>query len=98
MLPTKGIVSFISISKPPPLFLWRSGRTAAHPGVFIGLILLVSLVSWIAEMLTLLVWWLVSSSVICPLIQFAFHCIRCRQVVGVGVVSGPEFISITPAH
>ena len=54
MLSTKGIVSLISISRPPPLFLWRSSRTAAHPGVLGGLDLLVSLVSWIADMLTLL--------------------------------------------
>ena len=27
----------ISISRPPPLFLLRSSRTAAHPGVFRGL-------------------------------------------------------------
>ena len=27
MLSTKGIVSLISISRPPPLFLWRSSRT-----------------------------------------------------------------------
>ena len=42
VLSTKGIVSLISISRPPPLFLWRSCRTAAHPGVLSGLVLLVS--------------------------------------------------------
>ena len=30
MLSTKGIVSLISISRSPPLFLWRSSRTAVH--------------------------------------------------------------------
>ena len=64
MLSTKGVESLISISRPPPLFLWRLSRTAAHPGVFIGLVLLVSLLSWIAAMLTLLLWRKVSSSVI----------------------------------
>ena len=43
----EGIVSLIS--RPPSLFLLRSSRTAAHPGVFSGLVLLVS---WIAAMLT----------------------------------------------
>ena len=43
MLPTKGILSLISISRPPPLFLRRSSRTAAHPGILGGLVLLVSL-------------------------------------------------------
>ena len=33
-------------------------------------------------MLTLLLWRKVSSSVIFPLIPFAFHCIRRRQLVG----------------
>ena len=51
MLPTKGIVSLISIIRPPPLFLWRSSRTAAHPGVFSDFVLLVSFTSWIAAML-----------------------------------------------
>ena len=98
MLSTKGIVSLISISMPPPLSLWRSIRTAAHPGVLCGLVLLVGMVSWIAAMLTLLLWLKVSSSVIFPLIQFAFHCISRRQLVGVGVEIGPGFISISPAH
>ena len=31
-------------------------------------------------------------------IPFAFHCIRRRQLVGAGVVTGPEVISILPAH
>ena len=35
----------------------------------------------------------VSSSVIFPLISFAFHCISRRQLVGVGVETGPGFIS-----
>ena len=64
MLSTNVIVSLISISRPPPLFLWRSSRSAANPGVLCGLDLLVSLVSWIAAMLTLLLWRKVSSSVI----------------------------------
>ena len=49
-------------------------------------------------MLTLLLWRKVSSSVIFPLIQFAFHCISRRQLVGVGVETGPGFISISPAY
>ena len=40
----------------------------------------------------------VSSSVILRLIPFGFNCIRRRQVVGVGVESGPGFISISPKH
>ena len=91
-------MSLISISRPPPLFLWRSSRTAAHLGVFNSLVLLVSLVSWIAAMSTLWLWRKVSSSVIFLLIPFAFHCICRRQLVGVGVESGPGFISISPAH
>ena len=39
MLSTKRIISLISISRPPPLFLWRSSRTAAHFGVFSGVCL-----------------------------------------------------------
>ena len=54
MLSTKGIVSLINISRPPPLFLRRSSRTVALPGVLCGLVLLVSLVLRISEMLTLL--------------------------------------------
>ena len=83
-------MSFISM--PPPLFLWRSSRTADHPDVFSGLVLLVSLVSWIAAMLTLLLWRKVSSSVIFPLIPFSFNFISRRQLVGVGVETGPGFI------
>ena len=98
MLPTKGIVSSVSISRPPPMFLWRSSRTTAHPGVFSGLVLLVSLVSMVAAMLKLLLWRKVSGSVIFPLIQFAFHCISRRQLVGVVVETGPGFISISLAH
>ena len=85
MLSTKGIVSLIGISRPPPLFLWRSSRKAAQPGVLSGLFLLVYLVSRIAAMLALLLRRKVSSSVIFPLIPFAFHCISRRQLVGVGV-------------
>ena len=96
MLSTKGIVSLISISKPPPLFLWRSSRAAAHPDVFSGLVLLVSLASWLAAMLTLLLWRKVSSSVIFPLIPFAFHCTSRRQLVGVVVDTDPGVISISP--
>ena len=44
-------------------------------------------------MLTLLLCRKVSSSVIFPLIPFAFHCINRRQLVGVGVETGPGFIS-----
>ena len=98
MLSTKVIVSLISISRPSSLFLCRSSRTAAHPGVFSGLVLLVNSVSWIAAMLTLLLWRKVCSSVIFSLIPFAFHYIRCRQLVGVGIETGPGFISISPAH
>ena len=98
MLSTKGIVSLISISRSPPLFLWRSNRTTAHSGVLSGLVLLVSLVSWIAAMLTLLLLRNVSSSVIFPLIPFAFHCISRRQLVSVGVETGLGFISILPSH
>ena len=89
-------MSLISIGRLPPLFLWRSSRTAAHPGVISGLVLLVSMVSWIAAMLTLLLWRKVSSSVIFPLIPFALHCIRRRQLVGVGVETGPGFMPISP--
>ena len=32
------------------------------------------------------------------LIPFTFHCIRRRQLVGVGVETGPGFISISSAH
>ena len=89
MLSTKRVVSFISISRSSPLFLWRSSRTAAHPSVLSGLDLLVSLVSWIAAMLTLLLRRKVSSSVISPLIPFAFHCISRIQLVSVGFETGP---------
>ena len=85
MLSMKGIVSLISISRPPPLFLWRSSCTAAYPGVVNGLVLLVCLVSWMTGMLTLLLWGKVSSSVIFSLISFAFNGISRRQLVGVGV-------------
>ena len=98
MLLTKGIMSLISISRPPPLFLRRSSRSAAHPGVFSRLVLLVSLVSWIAAILTLLLWRKVSRSVIFPLIPFVFHRISRRQLVGVGVETGPGFILISPTH
>ena len=98
MLSTKGIVSLVSISWPPPLFLLRSSRTAAHPGVFSCLVLLAKFVYWIAAMFILLLWRNVSSSVIFPLIPVVFHCISRRQLVGVGVETGPGFISISPAH
>ena len=49
-------------------------------------------------MFRLLLWRKVSSSVIFPLIPFAFHCISRTQLVGVGVETGPGFISISPAH
>ena len=49
-------------------------------------------------MLTLLLWGKVSSSVILPLIPFAFNRISHRQLVGVGVDTGPGFISMSPAH
>ena len=42
MLSTNFFVSLISISRQPPLFLWRSSRTAADPGVLGDLVLLVS--------------------------------------------------------
>ena len=41
MLSTNGTVSLININKPTSLFFWRSSRTAAHPGVFSGLVFLV---------------------------------------------------------
>ena len=44
-LSTKGIVSLTSISWPPALFLSRTSRTAAHPGIFRGLFMSVRLVS-----------------------------------------------------
>ena len=31
-------------------------------------------------------------------IPFAFHCISLRELVGVGVVTVPGFILISPAH
>ena len=95
---TKGIESLISISRPPPLILWRSSRTAVHPGIFNDLVLLVMLFSWIAAMLTLLLWRKVSGSVIFPLIPFALHCISRRQLVGDCAETGSGFISISPAH
>ena len=98
MLSTKGIVSLISISSPPPLFLWRSSRTAAHLDILSGLVLLVILAFFIAAMFALLLWRKVSSSVIFPLIPFAFHCISHRQLLGVGVETGPGFILISPSH
>ena len=98
MLLTKGIVSLISINRPPPLFVLRSSRTATHPGVFSSIVLMVSTVSWIAAMLALLLWKNVSSSVILPLKPFTFHCISRGQLVGVDVQSGPGLISISPAH
>ena len=39
----------------------------------------------------------VSSSVTLPLVQFAIHCNSRRQLVGVGVETGPGLISISPA-
>ena len=62
LLSTKGIVFLTSISRPPPLFLWWSSRTDAHPGDFSGMDLLVKKVSWIASMLTLFIWRKVNSS------------------------------------
>ena len=52
----------------------------------------------VAAMLALLLWRKVSISVIFSLIAFAFHCISRRQLVGVGVETGPECILISPAH
>ena len=51
-----------------------------------------------AAMLTLLLWRKVSSSVIFPPILLSFHCTSRRQLVGVGVETGPGFILISPAH
>ena len=48
MLSTKRIVSLISINRPPPLFLWRSCRTATHHGVLSSLVLLVGFVDIVA--------------------------------------------------
>ena len=73
VLSTKGIVSLNSISRLPPLFLWRSSRTASRHGFFLGLVLLVSVISWIVAMLTLLLRMNVSSSVILPLISITIH-------------------------
>ena len=98
VLSTKGIVSLISVSRPSPLFMWRSSRTAANLGVLCGSDLLVSLVSWIAAILALLLWRKVSSSVIFHLIPFAFHCIKRRQLVGVFAEIGTGFILISPVH
>ena len=91
MLSSKEIVSLISISTPPPLILWRSYRTATHPVVLCELVLLVSLVLRIAAILALLLLRKVCSSVISSLIPFAFHLIRCRLLVDVGVESDPGF-------
>ena len=98
MLSTQGIVSLINISRPSPLLLRRSSRTADLPGVSSSLVMLVSLVSWMSAMLTLLLWRKVSSSVIMKQISFLFQCISQSQIVGVGVESGPGFILISPAH
>ena len=98
MLSTKGIVSLISISRPPPLFSWWSCRSAAHRGVFSGLVLLISLVSYITAMLTLLLRRKVISSVIFSKIPFASHCIILKHLVCVGVETGSRFISISPVH
>ena len=97
MLPM-GIVSLISIIRPSLLFLWRSRRSAVHPGVFCGLVLYVSLVSWITAMLTSLPWRKVSSSLITPMIPFVFYCISRRQLVGIAIESGPRFLSMSTAH
>ena len=94
----EGVVSLISINRQLPLFFWRLSRPAGHPGVFSDLLLLVSLPSWIAAMLTILLWRKVSTSVILPLIHFAFHCISRRQLVDDGVDCGPGFISMSSAH
>ena len=59
VLLSKGVMSLIS--RQPPLFLWRSNRTAVHPGVFSGLVLLVSFVSWNAAILAYMLWRKVSS-------------------------------------
>ena len=45
----------------------------------------------------MLLWRNVSSLVIFPLIPFAFNYVCRRQLVGVGVETGPGFISISPA-
>ena len=88
---------FLSMKGSSHLFFWMSSRSAAYPCVFSGIDLLVSLVSWIAAMLTLS-WGKVSSSVILMLILLAFLCVSRRQLFGVGVVSSPGFISISSAH
>ena len=68
-----------------------------NPGVFSGLVLLVSLVSLTAAMLILLPLWKFISSVMPP-IQFTFHCISRRQLVGFSVESGPGSITKSLAH
>ena len=88
----------INISRPLPLFLWRSSRTAAHPGILSGLVLLVSLVSWMAAMLTCCCCCCVVAVEEVQLFSSAFHCFSHRQLVGVGVNSGPGFILISLAH
>ena len=98
MLSTKGIVSLISISRPPSFFLVAVKSHSCPSWRLSGLVLLVSMVSWIAAMLTLLLWRKVSNSVIFPVIPLSFHCISHRQLVGVGVEAGLGFISISPAH
>ena len=73
VLTTKGIWALISARRPSPSLSLRSSRTVAHPGVFSGLDLIVSLVSW---MLILLLWMKIISSVI-------FHRFRLRSIASV---------------
>ena len=87
----------IGIGRPPPLFSWRSSRTATN-GVISGLVLFVSLVYWIVAMLTLLLRRKIISLVISPLIPYAFHCFSCRQLVGVGVESYVVLLSYEFIH
>ena len=64
------------------MFLWLSSRTAAYPGLFVGLDLLVSLVSLITAMLTLLLWRKVS--IIVSILFFILNCIlhdSCHRIM-----------------
>ena len=73
-----------------------AGRNEEATGLILSLNLVVSMVTWIVVMLTLLPLRKVGSSVIFPLIPFAFHCISSRQLVDAGVVTDQGFISISP--
>ena len=78
------------------LLLWRSSHTAAHPVVFSGLVLLVSLFdSGNVDIVAVEESQQVSDF---SVDSFVPHCISRRQLVGIGVESGPGFILISPTH